>query len=47
MIKQLKYVLLGILVGALILFAMYRNSSKKDANVLVEGIDAVKKTHSN
>ena len=50
MIKQLKYVLLGIIVGALIVFAMYRNGSKKeiqeDADVVIERIEAVKKADS-
>jgi hypothetical protein len=47
MINQIKYILLGITVGALIVFAMYsRNSktdSKEDADVVIERIEAVKK----
>lgn len=50
MIKQLKFLLLGIIVGALIVFAMYRNGSKKkiqeDADLVIERIEAVKKADS-
>ena len=45
--SNLKYILIAVIIGALIVFAMYRNSSKKktqeDADVVIEGIEAVKK----
>ena len=48
--SNLKYILIGLIIGALIVFAMYRNSSKKktqeDADVVIERIEAVKKAHS-
>lgn len=47
MIKQLKFVLLGIIVGGFIVFTMYSKSGKKtseeDADVVIERIEAVKK----
>ena len=48
--SNLKYILIGVIIGTLIVFAMYRNSSKKktheDADVVIERIEAVKKAHS-
>jgi hypothetical protein len=45
--SNLKYILIAVIIGALIVFAMYRNSSKKktqeDADVVIERIEAVKK----
>ena len=45
--SNLKYILIGVIIGTLIVFAMYRNSSKKktqeDADVVIERIEAVKK----
>ena len=45
--SNLKYILIAVIIGALIVFAMYRNSSKKktqeDAAVVIERIEAVKK----
>ena len=46
MIKQLKFVLLGILVGAIIVFMMYSrssSSSQEDSDVVIERIESVKK----
>lgn len=47
MIKQLKFVLLGIILGGLIVFMMYSKSSKtssqEDADVVINRIEAVKK----
>ena len=45
--SNLKYILIAVIIGALIVFTMYRNSSKKktqeDADVVIERIEAVKK----
>ena len=50
MIKQLKFVLLGIIVGALIVFVMYSKTatteSDEDADVIIDRIESVKKTGS-
>jgi hypothetical protein len=47
MIKQLKFILLGIIVGGVIVFAIYSRSSKtestEDADLVIERIEAVKK----
>lgn len=47
MIKQLKFVLLGIILGGIIVFMMYSKSSKtssqEDADVVIERIESVKK----
>lgn len=47
MIKQLKFVLLGIILGGLVVFMMYSKSSKtssqEDADVVIDRIEAVKK----
>jgi len=47
MIKQLKFVLLGIIVGGLIVFAMYSKTatteSDEDADVIIDRIESVKK----
>ena len=47
MIKQLKFVLLGIILGGIIVFMMYskssNTSSEEDADVVIDRIEAVKK----
>jgi hypothetical protein len=47
MIKQLKFILLGIIVGGVIVFAIYSRSSKtestEDADLVIERIESVKK----
>ena len=47
MIKNLKYVLLGIILGSLIVFLMYSKSAdtskQEDADAVIDRIEAVKK----